>query len=43
MEGKYKIYKAAFDKIDKDGSGAIDSSELVHLLQDLGMDDSEER
>lgn len=35
--------EAAFQQYDKDGSGTIDASELEVLLQDLGVEPSEER
>lgn len=35
--------RAAFDKYDRDQSGSIDSSELKSMLEDLGVEASEER
>ena len=35
--------EAAFNKYDKNGSGDIDSAELQAVLEDLGVDTSEER
>jgi hypothetical protein len=35
--------RAAFDKYDRDHSGDIDASELKNILEDLGVDASDER
>jgi Ca2+-binding EF-hand superfamily protein len=35
-------YKLMFDTYDKDSSGVISQSEMVHLLRDMGEEASEE-
>ena len=41
-EGGVSI-KAAFDKYDRDQSGDIDAAELKNMLEDLGVETSDER
>ena len=41
-EQERRIIRAAFDKMDTDGSGFIDSSELRQMTQELGVTMSEE-